>query len=465
MPVEEPLIDTDALRDWARLVPRAVGRRKWVAVSVFSLTLAASLIAAWSMPKTYRSHVRILASPLEGAPGTVRPSGGAEKSELAEASVDVVRSQAVLRDLVHREGLVEKWERSRPLFFRWKDALQRRVAGHALSDAELEEAVAYSLEKRIEVSTADHVVDLSVSWPDPESARIIVESLRKTFLDSRSKAELAALKERAAALEAQVAQTKKEADDTVTALSAAVQSKRKGAKSATVRGLQAEGRWRDLPDPALSSLRTNILAARKAIAEREDVQRKRVAELKAQYAEQQANLGPNHPALLETGEKLAALSAGSPELDALKRDEQAMVADFVRQGGKDSDLVQDPVQSWPSELTSDDPQLAWLKTQLELQSSALSSTMRAAVDARVAVSAAEAQVPERYAVLQQALTPREPTSPSATKIIGGGLVAAFLLSLFAAVFWELRRGRIEEPWQVDRWLGVPTLAVVRESRK
>jgi uncharacterized protein involved in exopolysaccharide biosynthesis len=462
---DEPLVDTEALFNWARLVPRAVRRRKLVALSVFVLTIALVTVAAWSMPTAYRAHVRILASPLEGAPGTVRPQGGADKSELAPAAVDVVRSHEVLRTLVHEEHLADSWERTRPLLLRYKDALTQKLTGHAFTEDELEEAVAFVLEKRVTVSVADHVVDIGVSWPEPDAARRIVERMRKSFLDSRTQAELTALRERSAALDAQVESVKKKADATVAELTALTAKKRKGAKPSTVRGLQAEGRWRDLPDPQLSALRTKILNARKAIAEREDVQRKRIAELKAQYAEQSANLGPNHPALLDTADKLSALNADTSDVDALRRDEEALVSDFVRLGGRDSDLSVDPAPNWPTELMTDDPQVTWLKTQMDLQSSALASAMRAAVDARVAAASAEAQVPERYTVLQPALTPREPVSVAPFKLIGGGVFLALLLSAFAAVFVELRRGKLEESWQVERWLGIPTLAVVRSSRE
>jgi capsular polysaccharide biosynthesis protein len=42
----------------------------------------------------------------------------------------------------------------------------------------------------------------------------------------------------------------------------------------------------------------------------------------------------------------------------------------------------------------------------------------------------------------------------------GGLLAGVLLGLTLAIAAEARRGRIIQPWQVERGLGLPILAVV-----
>src|SRR4051812_28206265 len=174
---DERLIDTDAVRDWIRLVPRAVRRRKWVALSVFTLMMAVTVVSVRSMPKAYRTHVRILASPLEGAPGTVRGQGGGEKSELAEATVDVVRSHDALLEIIRGQHLVALWESQRTPLFRFKDTLVRKLSGRQPTEEDLEEALIVVLEKRVELSAADHVVDIAVTWPDAKAARSIVEAM------------------------------------------------------------------------------------------------------------------------------------------------------------------------------------------------------------------------------------------------------------------------------------------------
>ena len=74
-------------------------------------------------------------------------------------------------------------------------------------------------------------------------------------------------------------------------IDAAIEERHRGARPATVRGLQAEGIFRDLPDQKLAQLRQQLLTRQKAIADAEQMRRKRLSELQSIRAEQRATLG------------------------------------------------------------------------------------------------------------------------------------------------------------------------------
>jgi len=72
--------------------------------------------------------------------------------------------------------------------------------------------------------------------------------------------------------------------------------------------------------------------------------------------------------------------------------------------------------------------------------------------------AAGAAFKYRYVVSWPAELPLNPTSPSAPRYFGLGLLGSILLSLLVVTALELRRGRVNQRWQILRQLGLPILA-------
>lgn len=457
------LFERGLLKDWSGFVLRALGRHWFVASMVFIGIVGLAVAAGTYLPKSYVAKAKLLAMPPEGAPGTVAAEGTGAQSNLAGAAAQVVLSRDALKQIAAENNLLERWEATRSPALKLKDAVIQRISSEPMpTDTDREDALLAVMEKRLSVSVEDHAIEVAVSWPDPVAARDIVESARKMLIEARREAELSPLEEKAKTLAAQLSAAQARVDQGVAELQTETNRKRKGAKAATVRSLQAEGRWRDLPDPRLSQLRLQILAKRKAITELEDVRRRRLTDLNAQLSEQKASLGPNHPNLLDTKEKLAALERQAPQLDALRGEEQALVADYVRLGGKDNDLSADPGPLWPVEL-NDDPKLTYAKSRVELDLQNVQTLLRDSADAEVQLASAKAAFPARYAVIQPALLPARSASPALWQFLLAGLAAGFLLSAFAATTRDLLSGRITETWQVQRWARLKVLGEVPES--
>jgi hypothetical protein len=53
--------------------------------------------------------------------------------------------------------------------------------------------------------------------------------------------------------------------------------------------------------------------------------------------------------------------------------------------------------------------------------------------------------------------PRRPVKPNLLMITLAGMIAAIGLAVFAPVAVDVIRGRVVEPWQVDRLVGVPVV--------
>src|SRR5207248_8047262 len=149
-----------------------------------------------------------------------------------------------------------------------------------------------------------------------------------------------------------------------------LKARRRGARASSVRSLQADGRFRDLPDPQLVALRQQIVLQRKSIAEAEEWQRTRLSALNARLAEQRATLGPAHPSVLDTQDELQAVERRGAQIQALKAQEQELLSRYVREGGKEIELLPD-APAWPLELKEDDAAITYAKAQLAMEMTAL----------------------------------------------------------------------------------------------
>jgi hypothetical protein len=316
-----------------------------------------------------------------------------------------------------------------------------------------------ALEKRLTVQVKGSQVMLGFDWPEAQTAVRVVHRIEHNLLDSRRDAELLPLERRAASLEASVDAAQRRVDALAERITATTKLKRRGARAASVRGLQAEGRFRDLPDPRLARLRLQLIANRKSIAELEDARRKRLSELNAVLAEQTATLGPGNPALRDTQEKIRALDGDGSELARRRSLEQNLLAAYVREGGKEIELSAEPY-AWPVELREEDPAIAFDKANLAIQQSSLSRLLDESEQARVTLAAARASFSSRYVEMLPPEVPDDPVFPNAVLLLVAGVLGGAVVAFFGAVAADLSGGILRESWQVRRRLEVPLLAEV-----
>jgi uncharacterized protein involved in exopolysaccharide biosynthesis len=74
------------------------------------------------------------------------------------------------------------------------------------------------------------------------------------------------------------------------------------------------------------------------------------------------------------------------------------------------------------------------------------------------MEASQAAFKYRYNVLSPPQMPKQARTPKPAQVLGAGLVGGLLLAVLACVVADVRSGRVQETWQVDRKLGLPVLA-------
>jgi len=456
------LFQPGELADYLRFVARSARRRSILALFILTVFAAATVALIALIPRRYRVEGRLFAMPVEGTPGAVRGNNG-EPIGLAQATAEVIVTHQNLEELIREGNLVARWDAARGPLLRFFDRARVKAGLAKPLDADAKErALIGYLRKKLVVQVKGPDVFVSVEWPEPRTAYEVIKASQKRFLVVRRAAELIPLERKVSTVEATATAAQKRIDALVEQVDTAIKSKRHGAKASTVRGLQAEGRFRDLPDPKMSRQRLQIIAQRKAIAELEDARRKRLTELNATLAEQRAVLGEENPAIAETQDKIRAVEGQDAAIEQLRAQEQDLLAAYVSEGGKEIELSQDSLPVWPTELKEDDETVAYGKSRIAMELSALQQLLGQLAEAQVTLAWARASFDSRYMIVIPAEEPEEPIAPRFGMLMLSGLVAGALLAIAGAVMAELRGGIIRESWQVQRQLELPVLAEVPE---
>jgi len=453
------LFDPGEVRDYLGFVFRSA-RRRWKLASAILIVFSSATVGAVALlPRQYRAEARLFAMPADGAPGTLRGIDG-EPTGLAQGAAEAIVSYQNLEKLIRDLSLDARWETVRPPLGRLRERAARVLGQPAPDAAARNRALVGYLWKQLQVQVKGGEVTLSFEWPDARTAFEVVRTAQETLLENRRAAELVPLERKLAAAESNAIAAQRRIDQLVAGLQAAALKKQSGARSSSVSGLQAEGRFRDLPDPQLAEQRLRLIAKGKSIAELEAVREKRLSELNAQLAEQKATLGPDHPALRSTQEKIDSLGREGAQVEALKAEQERLLADFVRAGGKEIELSADPSRHWPAELKDDDELVAYGKARVAMELSALQHLLDGAAEAQVALASTKASFDSRYMVVAPAQLPERPVSPKVGLLVAAGILGGVLLALLGAVASDLRGGVIRETWQARRRLDLPVLAEV-----
>lgn len=422
-----PLFEPGELRAWAGFVTGALKRRRKLALEVFVFVVAATALALPILPRRYHVEATMLALPADGAPGVARQNSG-DPAGLLESAAQVALTHENLVAIVRAQGLVAKWD------------AERGVLSHLRHrGASTERDLVRILQKSLTVKVKGEQVVIGFDWPEPQTAVAVVDATQKNLLAARREAELSPLARKAASIEESAAQSQRRIDALTARVTSAVRLKRRGARAATVRALQADGKFRDLPDPALAARRVELIVRRKAIADLEEARQKRLADLNATLAEQRATLGPQNEALRDTEQKIAALAADRARIDRLRDEEQQLLGAYVRSGGRESELSSEPAP-WPAELKEDDPAVAFDKAAIAMEESNLSRLQAEVADARQALAAAEVSFESRYLVMTPPEAPDGPSFPNTPLVVLAAVLGGALAGAIGAVAAEALGG-------------------------
>lgn len=457
--LDTALFEPGELRDYFGFAVNAIGRRRGLAFLVLLLFVGATIGAMKVLPRQYHSEARLYTMPVEGSPGALRAASG-EPAGLVQGAAEVILTEENLKALVAEHDLLSRWISSRAPLGKLIDHL-RDMRGEAPDAQARDRALIDYLRKKLSVQVKGAEVHIAFDWPEARTAYAVVQSASQRLLAVRREAELGPLQSKSISLEESARAAKKRIEIAVAGIDAAIEERHRGARPATVRGLQAEGIFRDLPDQKLAQLRQQVLTRQKAIADAEEARRKRLSELQSIRAEQRATLGPQNAALLDTEEKIAVIEREGAQIDGMKSEEQALLAEYVRAGGKEVELLPEPGSpAWPAELKEDDQVVASAKVRVAMEQASLQRLLDEATEVRAALAAARSSFESRYAVLTPPEVPEHVAFPNLPLVLIAAALGGILLASFSALAADLRGAVIRETWQAQRRLDLPVLAEV-----
>ena len=440
-----------ALADWARLVLRAAGRRKLLAIGVFLLGMTGAFIVYVLKTPVYRAETSILAQRQQALPSVVRSA--VPDDSPTRGAVEMIRRRDNLVSMLKQTNLLEE---SKPL--PRSGVLESLSARSADSDEDPLSVLVKRLDRSLSVFTSEATITIQLDWPDPLQAYQLVEAALQNFLEARQIQEVNAIDDAISHLTGRLAPLRAQLD------AAIEEVQREGM--ATAEPLPARtAPSRPLPvDSAqseeLSRLRATIEAKERAIRDTEEFRRRRLLELQSQLEERRVVYSEAHPVVVSLRREIESLLAESPQVVALREEEQRLRAELAARTGEEAraraatgERNGGPRRARPVSSAAVDQSERVREARFQFQQ--MVGRVNAA---QVDLDHARAAYKYRYKIVWPAEVPRRPVSPNPFKYLGAGAIASLLLALFVAAAPELLKGRVVERWQIERGLGIPVLA-------
>jgi uncharacterized protein involved in exopolysaccharide biosynthesis len=499
------LIDVGLIRDYGFFVLGSLRRHKLIAAATFLLVAGLSVTAAMLWPKTYLAEARLIVQRNDimaalSNPGRAIPH---DADAPTRGAAEAVLSRESLVALVKQTNLLAQWQQRRAPVLRFKDSIMKRL-GSVPTDAERLEAVLGLLEQRLTVSPGiDGTLTIAVTWPDRQMAYEIVETAVQNFLDNKRVGESSAISESVAILERYVASKQTEVSATFAELQAEIASRPRrviprGTPPPPVRPPALPSSVTAVsPAPTNSSFGIiapenaarlarvkNALELRRGEMLRLDqAKATQLNDLQARLASALTVYTDDHPTVSSLRQNIASLTADSPqvaslraEVQSLEREQDQLLAEanpprpsLPASAGENKpgtpeavpSRVADPAPAAPLPDTSalgggaDYTSPTSLRLRLELGQ--LGEIRERLESARIELATSQAGFKYRYGVVRPTQMPRRPVKPNVPMIALAGIIAALGLAVFGAVAADLVRGRVLEPWQVERLIGVPVV--------
>ncbi len=475
-PSPRPEPDSGDLFDYALIgnclgfAARAVRRNRALSGALFGAVLSLALTAFVVMPKTYRVQTTIFAlrNPVMSTlsnPGLFRPY---ESDAPTRAAKETVLRRDNLVSLCNRTDLLDTWQRTRAPAVRMMDFVMRVLTRRERTREELMDAMVERLEKRLIVDVSEGTVTLTLEWPHPGTALQIVEAAVENFLEARHSTEISIVGDAISILQSHATGLQQRIDAVLNQFDAKERSAR---AKIVIPPLRREPAVRRTP-PAVAQdtarLQNQLATKRRAIADLEEFRQRRIAELQAQLAQYQSTYAEQHPAVVSTRQSIDALSARSPQVEALRSEAQEIERSLLLQGSnvppdtstttRMAEAMARPL-SLPSEI--EDAKATYEKGQLRLLLNSHQNVLERIDAARMEMDTAQAAFKYRYGVISPPQLPKRPTKPSLALTLASGLLAGALFAVFGAVVVDLRSKRALESWQVRRYAGIDHVVEVR----
>lgn len=481
------LFDYAAIKAWLGFTWRAIGRHRTVAVVAFVGVAGLAFFLAWVLPKKYEATSTLLANrdDLVAQLGNPHRVQSFDMDGPTRAAQEQVLARKSLEALIKTTNLIDHWEANRHPVLKLKDKIFHSVFGEPPPEQKLDNMVG-TLEKRLQVFSGNGTITITIYWPHAQMARTLVETAQQNFLETKFAGESNAIGDAISLLEQRMGEAQASIDEAIENVQ---------------RITEERSRPKDKPAPArpaapkptpqaevataqeLSQLKFLIRNKRQSISDLEDMRQRRLTELQSQLAEQKVIFSDSHPVVLDIRERIEALQKQSPQVAQLKRDEQSLIDEYRSRGGKDVNASNEPgtqvrrVEPLGDLLfrdvapdLRDDPAISTARDQLRMATARYQDFLMRVDAAKMELSNVRREFRDpskpggRYMVVRPAQTPRNPISPNVMLIVLGGLFGGVAFAFFASAAIDVWRGKLVEPWQIEKRLKVPLLADIRPTK-
>lgn len=475
------LFDYEQMFLFVGFVKRSAGRHPVLLSSVFTGMVLLTVMVAVLIPRSYHVQTKILAQrnqvmALLSNPHRAVPT---ESDAPTRAASETVLRRDNLVALIKQTNLIDQWDSTRRPIMKLKDKLASLFLGVATDEDKLDSLVGF-LEKRLSVSTGEGTVTIALDWPHAQMAYQLVEAAQQNFLETRHVTEVSTIEEAISILEGH-------ADNLHGSIERGLEEIQKiqegrGASSTPASPKPAAAKPSrtalfSLAEPSseqeLTQIKFLLRAKRRAVQDLEEFRNKRLAELQAQMAEQKAVYSDQHPVILDTLQRIKALHEDSPQILQLKHDEEELLDEYRRRGGKDPDSLVEPRAYGASRgassetaisasrgMLEESPQLAYAREQLRIATATYQDILLRVDAARIELDTARAAFKYRYSVINPAQLPKRAEKPNIPGVLLSGIFASLLFAVGATVLKDLRGGRVMEAWQLRKLTDLPLLAEV-----
>ena len=470
------LFDYRRLREFVGFAIHSLGRRKGLALTVFTAVFGCAVLSLYALPKEYDSEVKLIGQRNQvisslAVPGRNMPT---DADAPARAAWDTIMRRDNLVALIDQTGLVSHFFSHRSPAGRLKDRINAMLGRALTEDAKLD-VVLGMLEKRLVVSSAtswqgEGTVTIGVEWPDAVMAHTLVEAAQQSFIEARHISELSNIAEAISILEGHSALMREEVEEAAEAL-AKVRNARTARNAPAPSPAPVAPRKEARPSEASLQLKSIIDAKQRAIDDLEDFRKKRLLELQARLSEQKAIYSETHPIVVDLTQSVRSMSSESAQVATLRREMNDLRAEYQRRGGGES-AEKRALASLPtdigvkvevSERVLESPEEISKQTMLHQALSKYTALLDRIDSAKIEMDTARAAFKYRYSVFWPARIPNKPAKPKVPMVLGAGVIAGLLLALFATTAADSIARKIFEPWQVERELQIPILGRVSRT--
>jgi uncharacterized protein involved in exopolysaccharide biosynthesis len=477
-------------------VCRALQRHAVLARRVFWLSVGLGALAALLLPKVYRVDSRLLMHFSDRMAAMVNPDRKIpEVKEDPEHKdmLELLYSTDNLGHVVDDFDLPRRFEASRPVWMRAKDAAQQRLFGK-ISEIDKHQIFITMLTKNFFVRVDNEVLSFGVEWSDPDIALGLSEIAVARFLKMRRDIELAQIYDTVRLLERQASSMRTDIDATVGRMQKIFERKQAQLRAGVAADLgqpmpETVERVLTVYKPTPAQLRANSAAALlrsrlrskqsgHASARRSYETRLREAAMKVEQLGE--SLGPKHPDFIEAKKALERISQVPADLHLAQDEESRLLNQLrlvARRGGKGAahlaiEIKQNAAAQEKNENLAnrsaailkkrleDDPEVRAVLAEIRRREAAYEQLASRLEMARLEGEAANIAFESRYILTVPPTYPRTVVRPLALIALGAGIGGGLFLALLAALVADVAGRRVQESWQLQRFLKLRVLGEV-----